>query len=64
MDCGQKNRLVSVAVLPSSVRVTSQRPFAKSVASVTSFASDKGDNEMILEDVHRSPGICLTAEEN
>ena len=25
---------------------------------------DKGDNEMILESVHRSPGICLKAEEN
>ena len=23
-----------------------------------------GDNEMILGAVHRSPGICLTAEEN
>jgi hypothetical protein len=29
-----------------------------------SVANDKGDNEMILEAVHRSPGICLTAEEN
>ena len=27
-------------------------------------ANDKGDNEMILGAVHRSPGICLTAEEN
>ena len=32
--------------------------------SVTSVANDKGDNEMILGAVHRSPGICLTAEEN
>ena len=24
----------------------------------------KGDNEMIPDDVHRSPGIYLTAEEN
>ena len=32
--------------------------------SVTSVANDKGDNEMISETVHRSPGICLTAEEN
>ena len=32
--------------------------------SVTSVANDKGDNEMILEAVHRSFGICLTAEEN
>ena len=26
--------------------------------------NDKGDNKMILGAVHRSPGICLTAEEN
>ena len=25
--------------------------------------NDKGDNEMFLGAVHRSPGICLTAEE-
>ena len=31
--------------------------------AVTSVANDKGDNEMILGAVHRSPGICLTAEE-
>ena len=46
------------------VRVPSQRPLAPSVASVTSVANDKGDNEMILGAVHRSPGIRLTAEEN
>ena len=34
------------------------------VASVTLVANDKGDNEMILGAVFRSPGICLTAEEN
>ena len=39
-------------------------PLALSVASVTSVANDKGGNEMILGVVHRSPGICLTAEEN
>ena len=27
-------------------------------------ANDKGDNEMIPGTVHRSPGICLRAEEN
>jgi hypothetical protein len=43
---------------PASVRVPSQRLLAPSVAN------DKGNNEMILEAVHRSPGICLTAEEN
>ena len=32
--------------------------------SVTSVANDNGDNEMMSVDVHRSPGICLTAEEN
>ena len=46
---------------PVPVWVLSQRPLAPSVASVT---NDKGDNEMILGAVHRSPGICLTAEEN
>ena len=45
----------------ASVRVPDQRPLAPSVTSVT---NDKGDNEMILGAVHRSPGICLTAEEN
>ena len=29
-----------------------------------SVANDKGDNEMILGAVHKSPAICLTAEEN
>ena len=46
------------------VRVSSQRPLAPSVASVTLVADDKDDNEMILGTVHRSPGICLTSEEN
>ena len=32
--------------------------------SVTSVANDKGINGMILGAVHRSPRICLTAEEN
>ena len=31
---------------------------------VTSVANDKDDNEMIPGVVHRSPVICLTAEEN
>ena len=52
-----------MAVLPAPVRVPSQRPLLPSVASVTSVANDKGD-ETILGAVHRSPGICLTAEEN
>ena len=60
----KKQLLVSVAVPPAPVWVPSQRPLAPSVASVTSVANDKGDNEMILGAVHRSPGNCLTAEEN
>ena len=50
-----------VAVSPDPVRIPSQKPLAPTVASV---ANGKGDNEMILGAVHRSPGICLTAEEN
>jgi hypothetical protein len=53
-----------VRVPPAPVRVPSQRPLAPSVALVTSVANDKGDYEMILGDVHRSPGICLKAKEN
>ena len=48
MGSGQKKRSVSVAVSPAPVRVPSQRPLAPSVASVTSVANDKDDNEMIL----------------
>ena len=59
-----KKLLVSVAGPPAPVRVPSQRPLAPSVASVTSVANDKGDNEMILGAVHRSPDIWLTAKEN
>ena len=43
-----KKLLVSVTVPPASVRVPSQRVLVPSVASVTSVANDKGDNEMIL----------------
>ena len=53
MVCDQKIKiklLVSVVVPPAPVRVPSQRPFAQSVASVTSVAIDKGDNEIILGD--------------
>ena len=53
-----------MAVPPAPVRVPSQRPLVPSVESVTSVANDKDDSEMILGAVHRSPGICLTAEEN
>ena len=57
-----KKKTFSIAVPPAPVRVPSQRSLSPSVASVTSVANDKGDNEMILRAVHRSPGICLTAE--
>ena len=53
-----------MAVPPAPVRVPSQRPLTPSVESVMSVTNGKGDNEMILEAVHRSPGLCLTAEEN
>ena len=64
MGCGQKKLSVSVVVPPAPVRVPSQSPLAPSVASVMSVANDKDDNEMVQGAVHRSPGICLTAEEN
>jgi hypothetical protein len=50
-----------VAVPLPPVRILSESPLVPSVASA---ANDKGGNEMILGAVHRSPGICLTAEEN
>ena len=52
----------SVAVPAAPLRVPSQRPLTPSVTSVTSVANDKDDNEMIAGAVHRSSGICLTAE--
>ena len=52
-----------MAVPPGSVRIPRQTALTPSVTSVTSLAN-KGDNEMIPEAVDRSPGICLTAEEN
>ena len=61
--CGQKS-LMLVAVPAAPVRVPSQRQFVPSDASVTSVANDKGDDEMIPGAVHRSPGLCLTTEEN
>ena len=60
----KKKLSVSVAASKAPVRVPSQRSIAPSVASVTSVANDKGDDEMILGAVCRSPGICITAEEN
>ena len=60
MGFGQKRPYISVEVLLVPAWVSSQRPLAPSVISVTSV----GDNEMIQGDLHRSPGIYLTAEEN
>ena len=59
-----KQLLATLAVPPVPVRVSCQRPLAPNVASVMWVAHYKGDNEMIAGVVHRSPGICLTAEEN
>ena len=59
---GLRPKKLSVSVAP--VPVPSQRSLALRVASVSSVFNDKADNEMILGVVHRSPGICLTAEEN
>ena len=53
-----------MTVPPAPVRFPSQRPLAPSIASVTSVANDKGDNEMIPGAVHRSPDICLTIGKN
>ena len=46
MNCGKKKKkLFNVAVLPAPVRVPSQKPLVPSVASVTSVANDKDDNQ-------------------
>ena len=57
MGAAKKKKSFSVAVPSAHVRVPSQRPLVPSVASFTSVANDKGDNEMILGAVYRSPGI-------
>ena len=44
----KKTLLVNLAVPPAPVRFPSQRPLAPSVASVTSVANDKGDNENLI----------------
>ena len=60
----EKKLHANVAVPVAPVRVPSRRPLIPSVTPVTLVTNDKGDNEMILGAVHRSPGMCLTAEEN
>ena len=44
----KKQNFFSVAVPPVPVRVLIQRPLAPSVASLTSVANDKGDDEILL----------------
>ena len=61
---GLQSKKLLVSVPPAPVRVPSQRSLAPSVKSVTSVTNDKGDNEVILGAVYRSPGIYLTAKEN
>ena len=75
MNCGQikmvllpmepwaaaKKALSQCSGATSSFQVPNQRPLVPSVTSVT---NDEGDNEMIPEAVHRSPGIFLAAEES
>ena len=53
-----------MVVLPAPVRVSSQRPPPRVSLQSRLSGNDKGDNEMIPGAVHRSPCICLTAEEN
>ena len=59
-----KKLSASVAVPPAPLRVPGLWPLALSVRSVTSVTNAKSNNEIIPGAVHRSPGICLTAEKN
>ena len=59
MGWDQKSYKASLTVPPAPVRVPGQRPLAPSIMSVMSVANDKGDNE-----INRSPGNYLTADEN
>ena len=64
LGCGQKKLHSSVAVPSAPARVPSELPLVPSVASAHLSANDKGDNEVKLVSVHRSPGIYVMAEEN
>ena len=64
MGCGQKSFKLVWRCHQLLFGFPAKGYFAPSFPSVTSVANDKGDNEMILGAVHRSPGICLTAKEN
>ena len=58
-----KKLQASVAVPAAPVRVPSQRPLAPSVASVTSFANDKGDDQIILGAVKELLAFTLQLRE-
>ena len=60
---GLRPKKLSASVEVPPAPVPRQRPLAPSVTSVTSVANDKDDNE-IVPGLCRSPGICLTVEEN
>ena len=53
-----------VAVPPAAIRVLANGHLPRVSRQSYLLANDKGDNEMILGAVYRSPGIYLTAEEN
>ena len=63
MSCSQKKLKTSGMVPPDPVRISAQRLLAPSVTSAMSVADDKGDNEIVLRAVPRSPGICFMADE-
>ena len=52
-------RHASVSVPLAPIRVPSQSHLPRVSCWSRLSADDKGDNEMLPEAVHRSPGICL-----
>ena len=59
-----RNKLPQSYCIQQIVHILEIRQYSFVYPSVTSVANDKGDNEMILGAVLRSPGIYLAAEEN
>ena len=59
-----KKRFKLVAVPPAPVRSLANTHLPRESCQSRLSANYKGDNEMISGTVLRSPGICLTAEEN
>ena len=57
-----KKLYASVAVPPAPVGFLTKGHLPR--LSRRQSANNKSDNEMILGSVHKSPEICLTAEEN